>query len=109
RPYVSLIWCSTPSGHGNGLRPWIQTNRRRTAYEPLNLTLDFEHAHVNGRSLRHYRTAEIDPYGPFAATPAERRGGQEASIRTSMSKEAAAVEKKGLKPSTLTWARLSLR
>ena len=26
RPYVSLIWCSTPSGHGNGLRPWIRTN-----------------------------------------------------------------------------------
>jgi hypothetical protein len=21
-----LIWCSTPSGHGNGLRPWIRTN-----------------------------------------------------------------------------------
>jgi hypothetical protein len=47
RPYVSLIWCSTPSGHGNGLRPWIRTNRRRTAHEPLNLTLDLEHAHVS--------------------------------------------------------------
>src|SRR5260221_7473514 len=50
RPYVSLIWCSTPSGHGNGLRPWIRTNGQRTAHEPLNLTLDCEHAHVNGRS-----------------------------------------------------------
>src|SRR3984893_13963001 len=30
RPYVSLIWCSTPSGHGNGLRPWIRTNGWRT-------------------------------------------------------------------------------
>src|SRR5258708_21814722 len=47
RPYVSLIWCSTPSGHGNGLRPWIRNNGRRTAYEPLNLTLDLEHAHVS--------------------------------------------------------------
>src|SRR4029077_20919931 len=25
-PYVSLIWCSTQSGHGNGLRPWIRNN-----------------------------------------------------------------------------------
>jgi hypothetical protein len=25
-----------------------QTNRRRTAHEPLNLTLDLEHAHVIG-------------------------------------------------------------
>src|SRR3982074_1552837 len=50
RPYVSLIWCSTPSGHGNGLRPWIRTNGRRTAHEPLNLTLDLEHAHVSGHS-----------------------------------------------------------
>src|SRR5712691_8859658 len=48
RPYVSLIWCSTPSGHGNGLRPWIRTNRRRTAHEPPNLTLDLDHAHVSG-------------------------------------------------------------
>jgi hypothetical protein len=48
RPYVSLIWCSTPSGHGNGLRPWIRNNGRRTAYEPLNLTLDLEYAHVSG-------------------------------------------------------------
>src|ERR1700676_5048660 len=47
RPYVSLIWCSTPSGHGNGLRPWIRTNGRRAAHEILNLTLDLEHAHVN--------------------------------------------------------------
>src|SRR5271167_3870832 len=38
------------SGHGNGLRPWIRTNGRRTAHEPLNLTLDFEHAHVSGHS-----------------------------------------------------------
>jgi hypothetical protein len=45
---TSLIWCSTPSGHGNGLRPWIQNNGRRTAYEPLNLTLDLEYAHVSG-------------------------------------------------------------
>jgi len=42
RPYVSMIWCSTPSGHANGLRPWIRTNDRRTAHEPLNLTLDLE-------------------------------------------------------------------
>src|SRR6516225_1228921 len=46
RPDVSLIWCSTPSGHRNGLRLWIQTNGRKTALQPLNLTLDFEHAHV---------------------------------------------------------------
>ena len=24
------------SGHGNGLRPWIRNNDRRTAHEPLN-------------------------------------------------------------------------
>jgi hypothetical protein len=48
RPYVSLIWCSTPSGHGNGLRPWIRTSGRRTALQPLNLILDLEHAHVSG-------------------------------------------------------------
>jgi hypothetical protein len=34
--------------HGNGLRPWIRANGRRTAHEPLNLILDFKHAHVNG-------------------------------------------------------------
>src|ERR1700693_3370662 len=50
RPYVSLIWCSTTSGHGNGLRPWIRNNNRRTAHELLNLTLDLDHAHVSGRS-----------------------------------------------------------
>jgi hypothetical protein len=27
---------------------WIRTNGRRTAHEPLNLTLDCEHAHVSG-------------------------------------------------------------
>src|SRR6202162_4895126 len=48
RPYVSLIWCSTTSGHGNGLRPWIRNNNRRTAHELLNLTLDLDHAHVSG-------------------------------------------------------------
>src|ERR1700730_9499464 len=46
RPYVSLIWCSVPSGHASGLRPRIRNNDRRTAHEPLNLTLDFKHAHV---------------------------------------------------------------
>src|SRR6266851_8449707 len=30
-----------------GLRPWIRNNGRRTVHEPLNLTLDVEHAHVN--------------------------------------------------------------
>jgi hypothetical protein len=35
-------------GSWNGLRPWIRTNGRRTAHEPL--TLDFERAHVNGHS-----------------------------------------------------------
>ena len=50
RPDVSLIWCSTPSGHRNGLRLWIQTNGRKTALQPLNLTLDFEHAHVRSHS-----------------------------------------------------------
>ena len=59
RPYVSLIWCSTPSGHGNGLRPWIRTNARRNAHEPLNLTLDCEHAHVSGHLLPEATTAAI--------------------------------------------------
>jgi hypothetical protein len=31
-----LNWCSTPSGHGNGLRPWIRNNGRRNAHELLN-------------------------------------------------------------------------
>src|SRR5438477_11104633 len=47
RPYVSLIWCSTPSGHGNGLKPWIRNNDRRAAHEPVNLPLDCKHAHVS--------------------------------------------------------------
>src|SRR6516164_4055088 len=50
RPDVSLIRCSTPSGHRNGLRLWIRTNGRKTALQPLNLNLDFEHAHVSGHS-----------------------------------------------------------
>src|SRR5438105_766273 len=50
RPYVSLIWCSTPSGHGNGLKPWIRNNDRRAAHEPVNLPLDCKHAHVSGHS-----------------------------------------------------------
>jgi hypothetical protein len=61
RPYVSLIWCSTPSGHGNGLRPWIRTNGRRTAHEPLNLTLDLEHAHVSGHPSDRDQIAEFYP------------------------------------------------
>src|SRR6266571_6658607 len=33
-----------------GPRPWIRNNGRRTVHEPLNLTLDVEHAHVSGQS-----------------------------------------------------------
>ena len=62
RPYVSLIWCSTPSGHANGLRPWIRNNDRRTPHESLNLTLDCEHAHVNGRSALAAATAFDAPF-----------------------------------------------
>src|SRR6202035_5419939 len=69
RPYVSLIWCSTPSGHENGLRPWIRNNGRRTAHELLNLTLDCEHAHVNGHSLLRSKPAGHAPEGPFPCTP----------------------------------------
>src|SRR4030088_1777014 len=65
RPYVSLIWCSTPSGHGNGLRPWIRTNGRRTAHEPLNLTLDLEHAHVSRHPAEDGRRLKSDPQPPF--------------------------------------------
>src|SRR5205085_1721745 len=50
RPYVSLIWCSAPSGHGNGLKPWIRNNDRRAAHEPVNLPLDCKHAHVSRHS-----------------------------------------------------------
>src|SRR5215471_17284796 len=32
-----------------------EINSRRTAREPVNLTLDFEHAHVSSPSLRHTR------------------------------------------------------
>src|SRR5215469_17633547 len=63
RPYVSLIWCSTPSGHGNGLRLWIRTNSRRTAHEPVNLTLDFEYAHVSSHARRgEARPASLDNF-----------------------------------------------
>src|SRR6516162_4258500 len=61
RPDVSLIWCSTPSGHRNGLKLWIQTNGRKTALQPLNLTLDFEHAHVNGHWHTREPAARSDP------------------------------------------------
>jgi transposase len=37
-----------------GLRPWIRTSRWRTAHEPLNLTLDCEHARVSGHSTAGY-------------------------------------------------------
>ena len=57
RPYVSLIWCSTPSGHGNGLRPWIRNNDRRAAHEPVNLPLDCKQAHVSGYSRHAIRAA----------------------------------------------------
>jgi hypothetical protein len=36
--------------------------RRRTAHQPLNPTLDLEHAHVSGRSLRRTMTGEYDIY-----------------------------------------------
>src|ERR1700682_6222919 len=70
RPYVSLIWCSTPSGHGNGLRPWIRNNDRRTAHEPLNLTLDFEHAHVSSHRTDIGQRAQSDP-NPFITMPVD--------------------------------------
>ena len=50
RPYVSLIWCGTPSGHREGLRPWIRTNGWGTAND-LNPTLDFEYIHVGSHPL----------------------------------------------------------
>ena len=61
RPYVSLIWCSTPSGHGNGLKPWIRNNDRRAAHEPVNLPLDCKHAHVSGHSPGTSNRLESDP------------------------------------------------
>jgi hypothetical protein len=51
RPYVSLIWCSTPSGHEKGSDLGSDTNSRRTAHETLNLTLDLEYAHVSSHPL----------------------------------------------------------
>src|SRR5690242_14719352 len=42
--------CGTPSGHRDGLRPWIRTNGWGTAND-LNPTLDFEHAHVRATVL----------------------------------------------------------
>src|SRR6516225_8617503 len=61
RPYVSLIWCSMPSGHGNGLRPRIRTSGRRNTHEPVNLILDFEHAHVSGHSIQPPSFLKGDP------------------------------------------------
>jgi hypothetical protein len=52
-----------PSGHGNGLRPRIRTNGRRNAHEPVNLILDFEHAHVSGHS---FGRVGIDAFSPKA-------------------------------------------
>src|ERR1700693_2372133 len=72
RPYVSLIWCSTTSGHGNGLRPWIRNNNRRTAHELLNLTLDLDHAHVSGHPVccparfASARNRDLIPFSPDA-------------------------------------------
>ena len=63
RPYVSLIWCSVPSGHASGLRPRIRNNDRRTAHEPLNLTLDFKHAHVTSHRTNVISSAAHDPAG----------------------------------------------
>src|SRR6516225_9527699 len=60
QPYVSLIWCSAPSGHGNGLRLWIRTSDRRTAHEPVKLTLDFEHARVSSHSMTSSARTRID-------------------------------------------------
>src|SRR5437764_10515699 len=62
RPYVSLIWCSTPSGHGNGLRPWIRNNDRRAAHEPVNLPLDCKHAHVSRHPATSWSAAQVRLY-----------------------------------------------
>src|SRR5829696_7028540 len=66
---------STPSGHGNGLRPGIRNNDRRTAPEPLNLTLDLEQAHVSGRST------DL-PSSFVIPAKAGRRGGRPAHVKT---------------------------
>jgi hypothetical protein len=46
-------------------QPWIRNNDRRTPHEPLKLTLDCEHAHVNGRSLRSTAATHDAPKAPF--------------------------------------------
>src|SRR5689334_24713067 len=60
RLYVSLIWCGTPSGHRDGLRPWIRTNGWGTAND-LNPTLDFKRAHVSDHSSRRRLDYRIRP------------------------------------------------
>src|SRR6516225_3492050 len=52
-----------PSGHGNGLRPRIRTSGRRNAHEPVNLILDFEHAHVSSHSIEQ-RVSSIRAIAP---------------------------------------------
>ena len=59
RPYVSLIWCSTRSGHGNGLRPLDPTYGRRIAHEPRNLTLDLRTCPWSSRSRGRRRAAGV--------------------------------------------------
>src|SRR5437660_6971324 len=71
RPYVSLIWCSTPSGHGNGLRPWIRNNDRRAAHEPVNPPLDCKHAHVSGHSLCCRRPEPPEKWDHFGGVVSE--------------------------------------
>ena len=71
RPYVSLIWCGTPSGHRDGLRPWIRTNGWGTAND-LNPTLDFKRAHVSSHSLAVIARSRL-PLGRGQSRAADRR------------------------------------
>jgi hypothetical protein len=49
--------------------------RRRTAHQPLNPTLDLEHAHVTGHSGDHDRTDEFDPRSALGQLSADARFG----------------------------------
>jgi hypothetical protein len=92
------------SGHGNGLRPWIRNNDRRTAHEPLNLTLDLEHAHVSGHSRHRNRTEVRDPNGDFAAYANSIDKGDENGKGTPLWRQKQRVERAARRGNPTNWA-----
>src|SRR5580704_9529122 len=60
RPYVSLIWCEHAIGSWKRAQTLDPKQRPENCYEPLNLTLDCLHAHVNGHSSSDEQPTGLD-------------------------------------------------